>query len=332
MRINQEDVQQRIADSVKVTRLDIAIAKSFIVKSNPHRASEVLRAFEQDRESLSSGPMVINLSVDIAPQIVRAVDHIRWRLAFVEAIWGLCHAGILIAASGSLETVALELGYTDGGYSGSLRLPDYPTAVPSEVRLAISAASGATLELSDGDLFLAALDVANLELEIAVSLREAVKCFRHDLYLPCLAMLARASEGAWTELGLALLNFLKAAPEHSQLPPERRENMRQTIEGTDASVVRKMRTVLELYKIGGLFAQVQKESRSSAADLEGVYIWSDAVRTSRNAVHYGVEPAMQNSYEKVGVLLLATAQHLRTIYSIRGAIDRQIAGQNDAQS
>jgi hypothetical protein len=328
MRTNPKDVEQRIADSVRVTRLDIAVAKSFVVKFNPHSLLEVLRAFEQDRESLASGPMVINLSIDIEPQILRAVEYIRWRLAFVEAIWGLCHAGILLAVSESLEKVAVGLGHTDGRYSGSLNLPDYPTAVPARVRLAPSAASGATLELSDGDLYLAALDIPNLEPEIAVSLREAVKCFRHELYLPCLAMLARASEGAWTELGLALL---KAAPEHSQLPAARRENMRLTIEGSDASVLRKMRTVLELYKIGGLFAQVQKESRSSAADLEGVSIWSDAVRNSRNAVHYGVEPAMQNSYEKVGVLLLATAQHLRTIYSIRGAIERQIAGHNDAQ-
>ena len=51
-------------------------------------------------------------------------------------------------------------------------------------------------------------------------------------------------------------------------------------------------------------------------DLRNAVIWADAVRESRNSVHYGVKPEMPNTYEKLAALLIGSVPHLRLIYRI----------------
>jgi len=61
--------------------------------------------------------------------------------------------------------------------------------------------------------------------------------------------------------------------------------------------------------------------------LREVINWSSVVRDSRNAVHYGADPATQNTYEKVAALLLGAVPNLRILYAIRQAAE-EIANTN----
>ena len=54
-------------------------------------------------------------------------------------------------------------------------------------------------------------------------------------------------------------------------------------------------------------------------NLNNVIVWADAVRESRNSVHYGAEPSMPNTYEKIAALLIGCVPHLRLLYRIRSA-------------
>jgi hypothetical protein len=52
-------------------------------------------------------------------------------------------------------------------------------------------------------------------------------------------------------------------------------------------------------------------------------LWADAVRESRNSVHYGAEPSMPNTYEKIATLLIGGVPHLRLLYKIRAAVNER---------
>ncbi|HUU08301.1 MAG TPA: hypothetical protein VMW61_02130, partial [Dehalococcoidales bacterium] len=66
---------------------------------------------------------------------------------------------------------------------------------------------------------------------------------------------------------------------------------------------------------------VAKQSGFNQRYLKEVLNWSNVVRDSRNAVHYGADPATQNTYEKVAALLLGAVPNLRTLYTIRQAAE-----------
>jgi hypothetical protein len=191
-------------------------------------------------------------------------------------------------------------------------------SVPSEVRLAPSLQGKKPQPLSDADLYLAELQIPELHVEIKEALAQAVQCFRHDLFVPCLAMLAKASEGAWTELGLSLL---EVDVDNPNLKREKRDKIQQTLTSPDASMVKKIRTVLELYDRQDVFSEVRKRSGFDNRALTEVSLWANIVRDSRNAVHYGASPSTTNTYEKVAALLLGASHNLRLMYSIRKAAE-----------
>ena len=44
------------------------------------------------------------------------------------------------------------------------------------------------------------------------------------------------------------------------------------------------------------------------------------LQDSRNAVHFGVEPTMPNTYEKAAQMLLGAPAHFKTLHEVRSAI------------
>ena len=83
--------------------------------------------------------------------------------------------------------------------------------------------------------------------------------------------------------------------------------------------------VLKAYEKRDVFWDYYISSGYKPSDLKSVVIWADAVRESRNSIHYGARPAMSNSYEKVAALLISTVPNLKIIYSIIGACNESIA-------
>jgi hypothetical protein len=126
-------------------------------------------------------------------------------------------------------------------------------------------------------------------------------------------MLGRASDGAWIEVGL------KLAEDKSS---KRAEKLREDVESPWVGLAKKIPRVVEFYGDKDSFAPIYRESGIKPQDLANAVVWSDAVRESRNSIHYGAKPSMPNSYEKVAALLIGAVPHLRVLYGIMAAVDR----------
>jgi hypothetical protein len=168
--------------------------------------------------------------------------------------------------------------------------------------------------LANSDLYIAEIEIPELHAEVEDALRQSVQCFSYELYVPCLAMLAKASEGAWLELGDSLL---KAASDKTGLKTESREKIKVALDDPHKSILAKMEEILKLYNRQDIFKEIAEKSGVNYRSLEEVFIWSNVLCDSRNAVHYGADPATQNTYEKVAALLLGAVPNIRILYAIR---------------
>ena len=102
---------------------------------------------------------------------------------------------------------------TTGNYGTGWNFDDFSLPVPVQVRRAPSLEYDGEQFLSDADLYLQRIDVPNMHPEVQEALREAVRCFRSELYTAAVAMLGKASEGSWLLIGAALLRA--AGPTHT---------------------------------------------------------------------------------------------------------------------
>ncbi len=315
--IDQTEVQSVISSGVTVTKAEIASARAYILRHFDPRPRTMLTQLLADFGAAPPRRLILDDSVPVEPQIKQSIAWITWQLSFAEALWTLVNSGVLIISSRDLDELQAHLEWTTGHYSSGWSFPQHVITIPTAVRFAPSFDNTASA-LATSDLYIQDLGIADLHAEVETALRQAVACFRHDLYLPCLAMLAKASEGAWTELGLSLL---KCNAEHPNLRAEKRLAIRDSLLSPDSSIVKRIRLVVDLYEKQDVFMEVKERCQVGIQVLREVSIWSNVVRDSRNAVHYGAEPASENSYEKTAALLMAAVPSLRTIYSIRRAAE-----------
>ena len=169
------------------------------------------------------------------------------------------------------------------------------------------------MPLTDCDLYLKELRIENLHEEIERSLREAIHCFRFDLYLACLAMLGKAVEGAWLELGMSLALHIDDA--------KKRDKYYEQLQSPFNGLAKKIKLVLEVYSKTPL-ESIRTKARVKVDVLNNVAFWSDSVRESRNNIHFGAEPPMENTYEKVATLLIGAVPNLSTLYRIKNVADK----------
>ena len=324
--MNQSEAYQLITSQIIVTRQHIVIAKSHILKNFDASTSHMLKKLLIDLEAQKPLKVVLHPSVPIEPQIAQVAKAIIWELAFGEAIWSLIGLGILIPARSGLDTIDVNQEWTTivpggGGTTAGWNFEEHEISIPGNVRLAPSVVNQPPQPLSDPDLYLSDFEIAGLHAEVAESLRQAALCFRYELYLPCLAMLTKAAEGSWIEMGISLL---KVDSENPSLNSEKRGKISEMLNSEYASMVQKMDTIVQLYDKQDIFKDVMKKSGANLRYLRGVLNWSNVVRGSRNAVHYGADPATQNTYEKVAALLLGAVPNLRILYAIRQAAEETV--------
>lgn len=308
---------------IQVTPQQVTIAKSFILKNFDFQTSKIIEKFLLAVEAKIPDKIVIHDTAETEAMIKHAAEGISWTLACCEAIWGLISANMIIPSNLDLNHVLKTLPWTtvvpgSGGTSSGWQLDHLSIPIPRTVLLPRSISSNANQFLSDPDLFLHSLDINGIHKEVDESLREAVLCFKHGLFLACLAMLGKASEGAWIELGLDLS---KSIP---QSAPIKAEKVRDKFEDPFIGIGKKIVEILKLYERTDIFSDLQSKSGVKVQDLRNAVIWSDAVRESRNSVHYGVKPSMPNSYEKVAALLIGAVPHLRLIFRIIEATGKDV--------
>ena len=323
--MNDDEAKRYIAEHVKVPRLHVTIAKAFILKNFHATTSELLSRFLVSVEAKMPHRLVLHSSVDPLPTLDGVVNAISWQLAACEAIWGLIASAAVFPASSGLCGGFATLPWTtvvpgSGGTSSGFSLDEYSIQVPDKLTLPKSSNHDIDLPLTDPDLYLKELNLPGLIPAIEMALREAVRCIRQELYMACLAMLGRASEAAWIETGLALA---AAVPTGASVNGAK---ISDELQDSFVGIGRKIKTTLDLYSHQDVFKDIVKESGVKLQDLRNCVVWADCVRDSRNSIHYGAEPAMSNSYEKVATLLIGAVPHIRLLTSLT-----DVARRNKAQ-
>lgn len=300
-----DEIELAIRAQVEVTPALLLQAKAHLVAHASGRTQQMVDAFVVDMRAALADPVVIHPSTD-HDAIARGVA--RWlscQRAAREAVWALIGTGALVPVSDRLEQRSLRVGWTtvitgSGGSTSGWHFGE-SIAVPSEVALTTT---GAT-HLTDGDLYLGSLNLPDLDVKIAESLREAVTCFRHDLYIPSQVMLGRAAEGAWTLLGEALV---AAAPTETAAISVGKGL------ANGMPFARLPDRVSTLYTQAG-YAHVVAASGVSHADLRGVLIWTEALREARNAVHHTVDAPLPATWETTAALLMGVIPNLRRLWA-----------------
>jgi hypothetical protein len=313
--MNENDAERYIVDHVKVDRLHVTIAKAFVLKDFHPVTSELINRFLQSVDAKMPQKLVLHQSVDPIPTLDSAVLAIRWQLAICEAIWGLISNAATFPASsalcggfGTLQWTTVVPG--SGGTSSGFSLEEFSILVPDKLALPKSSSHPGEQPLTDPDLYLKDLSLTGLIPAIEVALREAVRCIRHELYLACLAMLGRASEAAWIEAGLALA---ASVPTGSSIDAAK---ITDQLQDSFLGIGKKIKITLDLYSRQDIFGDTSKASGVKVQDLKNCVVWADCVRESRNSIHYGAEPAMPNSYEKVASLLIGAVPHIRLLTAL----------------
>lgn len=311
MRAEVRQALSEVRSEVSVTNQKVTYAKSYVLKNFASDTEGLLRELLEDVDARMPNELVIHPSANTPGMTKKAAESISWTLAFCEAIWGLISSNLIIPAGSGVRWPIQSLNWTTvvpggGGESSTENLTDLSLPVPSQILTPRSISCQEHQPLTDPDLYLHDIDIENLSSEVEEALREAVQCFKHDLYLACLALLGKASEGAWIELGLALCDRL----------PEDGEKRASSFRDPFIGIGKKIVEALKLYEQREIFEDVYKQSGYKPKELRNAVIWADAVRESRNSVHYGAKPAMPNSYEKVSALMIGALPHLKMVYSI----------------
>jgi hypothetical protein len=321
--LNDQEAYQYITTRISVTRQKIVLAKSFIFDSVREvvDAENLIIRFCEHMDAVLPTMVVLTPPIDPIPILDKAADSISWRQAACEAIWELIHLNRLIPRSASLAERTPSIGYTIGGYSSGWRFDQYPISVPSKLARPWSLAYSEQ-PLANHDLYIHEIGIENIHPQVESALREAVKCFRYELYTACLAMLGKASEGAWLDLGSSLLSIV---PSMDQTKVDKHRN---DLENSHVSTSKKIDQIISLFIRQDIapLKQVAEQSQYKQQDLRSAQIWSETVSGSRNTIHFGVKPAMTNTYEKVAALLIGAVPYFKILYAIKRAADEMSGG------
>jgi hypothetical protein len=321
--MTEQEARNSILQAIAITRQKIVIAKAFIIKEFHSDTTSLLNQFLVSVDARTPEKVVLHDSVDVGASTKAVAESFSWRLAFGEAILQLMHGSIILDRDSSKVAVVPNVQWTtvvpgSGGHSSGWRFDELSFDIPRRISLAPSQKTDEYQPLSDPDLFMHELAISGLNPEIELALREAVRCFRHDLYIAALAMLGKASEGAWIELGSALA---------AAIPPSAKfdsEKTRERFLDPFVGIGKKILDALKLYEDHRIPEAIRKNSGVRVQDLRNAVIWADAVRESRNSIHYGAEPPMTNCYEKVAALLIGAIPNFRLISELRSNIEKEV--------
>lgn len=323
--MNESEAKKLIIERAVVTPQRVVIAKAIILEASKKSSSSdnFIAAVLQANGVAIPKQILIHPSVDSYPALIAAGDALSWSLAAKEAIWSLIHGGYLIPMTGDLDGRAQSIGWTtvipgSGGHSSGWNFEEFSVPVPHSLRRAPSLDGSSDQFLTDADLFLNMAGIQNMHVEVAAAFREAVKCFRHELFTAALAMLGKASEGAWLDLGASLLSFV---PDNQQAIFNKQ---RAALEDPMLGTYRKIEAILTMFDRQDIFASLSTGSGTRPKELQSIAVWSDSVRDSRNTIHFGVAPSTPNTYEKVAALLIGAVPNVRVLYRLKEFADTRL--------
>lgn len=315
--MNGEEIKRRVQQAIEVAPQMIVLAKTKVLAETQTgvRGTEDLIAIVLEQHGCMRPLRVdVRSGEDTSDNIAACARSASWREATTSAVWGLIADGLLIPADVLSEgrTCVHWSIQSNGGSSGStfyLALPGFPAQV-GPLR---TARTGQGTLLSSGDIYLEHLNAPGMHKEIQDATRECVACFRRGLFAGSVALLGKVSEGAWIQLGEALVDKMPCASS-SEIA-----NQRDVLANSQTGPMRKIKAVKELL-LRQEYQHVREATGFGAGVFEQAVQWSDLVRGSRNSIHFGATPTVPNTYESVGVLLMAGQQHLGFLYRIRATV------------
>jgi hypothetical protein len=309
--VTPDQAQHYVEQNTVVTQQLMTQAKTYAIERFSTEATQIVDGFLAYMDAQRPGPVVFGESADPATTLRAVTWHMACNLAICEAIWALVYSGVFVMRGAPIQTLEPRVPYeqrtSSSSSGGNWGFPALSTTYPREIQMGWALRVGAVTPLTDGDLYLQALDVEPLGPLVEESLREAVACFRHDLYTPALAMLTRAVEGAFTELALSLAG----ATETNYADRARR--LRKLVTDPQTSLATLLDRVLAYYVDRDLSEPVWNRSGVAAAHMREVSIWAQGVRESRNVVHYRLRATLSNTYEKVAAYLLGAAPYMQRL-------------------
>ena len=311
-----DEAARFISERVRVDRVDIVTAKAFVLNASEVDTMRLADAWVNERIGMLGKK--VRLDADQPERVLEEHSKaIALRLACFQGIWELVASGLLFPAGPSAGWTA-QLGWETPRGGGGLSLDHIRFNYLEKV---VRPLTEAPSTLADADLFLRELDLPDLEQGVSAALALAVSCLRRDLFVPALAMLAAAAEGAWIESGKALV---EAATRQDRAVQKARDVLTDDLAG----IGQKVQVVTDLYIRQDLFQEVRRRSEVSVSQLQEVASWTSVVRDSRNVLHWGRAAAIRNDYAKTASLLMAAVQAMKTLESIRLASKAVAADSN----
>jgi len=308
--MSPEDGKETVLKKLKVSRADIAAAKRFIVNTTERSASDLLVQWIRSNEAGCPNPLVLK-GEDVDHNLHKAAKFLSLKLAGAYALWELISTGFLMPA-GDICEESPTIQYTTvlpgtGGHSGGWDFDRLKFSYPIRIYRPVEVAKKSVF--TDGDLYLEELSLVDLHPGIEEALREAVRCFRYDLFTGTVAMLGAASEGVWFELGRALLN---ACPNSSKS-----RKIEKALDGSSRGIGYLVKQIIEICEDRSETGELLRQANKTLEELRSAALWWDTVREARNVLHWEVDATFGNDFDKVSVLMVSAASHLRTLWKIR---------------
>jgi len=307
-----DDGKKAVLERVRASRADIAAAKSFVVNATENSTSSLLDQWIASNQVSYPKPVLLR-GDSINDDLGKVARVLSLRLAGAYAIWELIGTGHLTPA-GNIREESSTIDYTtaipgSGGHNGGWHFHKLTFFYPERIHRPIKATQRGVF--TDGDLYLQELGLVDLHPGIEEALREAVQCFRYDLFTGTVAMLGAASEGIWVELGRALVT---AHPGSSKS-----QRINNACETSSRGIGYLVKQIVEMCEDRNETGDILHQANVTLAEVRSAALWWDTVREARNVLHWEVEPTFANNFDKVAVLMLSAASHLRTLWNIRRA-------------
>ena len=312
--MTSDEARRFVVDNVVVRRQHLVLMKGLLLEHYNDNSTVMLQAAIQRSGASKPVEVVLHPTVDAAPVLRQFAEWTSWWIAGCEALWGLVHSNVLLTVAADVNTFHPGIQWTtvvpgSGGERAGWDFAEFMISYSN--RLTRSRASTVPQVLCDPDLFLHELSLPGLHSEVEDALREAVSCFRAELYTAAVVMLGKASEGTWIEMGLALVSTL---PDHEA---DKRQKLRQDWSGPDLGFAKKMRGIMKLYEgRQDVFKHLGATANVRLDELRLAMIWSDSLRDARNVVHHNVAANINPTFEMVSTLFLAALTNLKALHRL----------------
>lgn len=322
--MNYSDPYKAINENINVTRTIVILAKRYILQLGSRHIdiANELPKFLNLYGHPNPGKVNVHHSVFDEKQLKSVAGYLSYSIAFSESILELIHSNYLIATSQYSYANGLTIPWTNvingSGTSSSWTFNDYAIGVPSKVKRALSF-EHEKFVLFDADLYITELSINNAHTEVVEALKDTIDCFKNELYRPSLTMLGKVVEGAWIEMGISLANLAIKL----DFDKEKNEKLIDYLKGQEG-FNKKVEKIVSFYSSHhrDWFNDLRISSGIQINHLTEIRVWTDVVRESRNAIHFGAVPTTPNTFEKASTLLLAASKNLQTLYRLKSESDK----------